>query len=76
MATNVRATVESRLEYVSDKQGHLKGVIVPIGLWRDIASELETTHLLKSKAMRQRLLMAKRRKKGIPLGEALEKLGI
>ncbi len=76
MATKAQATVESKVEYVSDKQGHLRGVIVPIGLWRDIASELETAYLLKSRTMRQRLLKAKRRKKGILLEEALEKLGI
>jgi antitoxin YefM len=36
----------------------------------------ETTYLLSSEKMKQRLLEAKNRKEGIPLDEALEKLGI
>ncbi|OGG46389.1 MAG: prevent-host-death protein [Candidatus Handelsmanbacteria bacterium RIFCSPLOWO2_12_FULL_64_10] len=64
------------VQYISDKQGALKGVIVPIKLWREIASELETAHLLKSEVMKRRLVEAKDRKRGIPLEKALEKLGI
>ena len=67
---------ESDVQYISDNQGDLKGVLVPIELWREITSELETTYLFKSEAMKQRLLKAKNRKGGIPFEEALEKLGI
>jgi antitoxin YefM len=51
-------------------------VIVPIHLWREIVSEQETAHLLKSEAMRQRLLAALARHEGIPFEEVREKLGI
>jgi PHD/YefM family antitoxin component YafN of YafNO toxin-antitoxin module len=67
---------ESGIRYVSDENGQPVGVIVPIDLWREIESEKETAHLLKSHTMRQRLLEAKERHSGIPFEEALEKLGI
>ena len=64
------------LQYISDDTGNLTGVLVPIDLWNEISSELETTYLLKSEKMKQRLLEARNRNEGIPLEEALEKLGI
>jgi PHD/YefM family antitoxin component YafN of YafNO toxin-antitoxin module len=67
---------ESGIQYVSDENGQPLGVIVPISLWREIESERETAHLLKSHAMTERLLAAKERQSGIPFEEALEKLGI
>lgn len=69
-------TTPTELQYISDEEGNLTGVLIPIDLWHDIASELETSHLLKSEKMKRRLLEAKQRSKGIPLEEALEKLGI
>jgi len=64
------------LQYISDDSGNLTGVLVPIDLWNEISSEIETSYLLKSDKMKQRLLEAKNRDTGIPLEEALEKLGI
>jgi len=64
------------VQYVSDANGNPVGVIVPIELWREIASERETAYLLRGKAMRKRLLEAKARRKGIPLEEVRAKLGI
>jgi hypothetical protein len=64
------------LQYISDEKGVPTAVIVPIELWREIASEKETAYLLKSKRMKKRLFEAKNRRKGIPFEEALEKLGI
>jgi hypothetical protein len=37
-------------------KGNLTAVIVPIELWQEIVSEHETSYLLKSAAMTQRLL--------------------
>ncbi len=68
--------MDSSIQYVSDENGQPVGVIVPIDLWREIESEKETAYLLKSPSMRQRLLDAKERQGGIPVEEALEKLGI
>jgi len=64
------------IQYVSDETGEPTAVIVPIELWREIASEKETAYLLKSENMKQRLLEAKDRQTGIPFEEAREKLGI
>lgn len=64
------------IQYISDESGNTVGVIVPIGLWREIESERETAYLLKSENMKQRLLEAKDRQDGISLEEAREKLGI
>jgi PHD/YefM family antitoxin component YafN of YafNO toxin-antitoxin module len=64
------------VQYVLDQKGKPKGVIVPIRLWREIQSERETAYLLKSPAMKKRLLKAKHRSEGIPFEVAREKLGI
>ncbi len=64
------------IQYVLDRNGTPKSVIVPLRLWREIQSERETAHLLKSPAMKKRLLKAKQRAGGIPFEVAREKLGI
>ncbi len=51
---------QTDIQYVLDKNGRPKGVIVPLKLWREIQSERETAYLLKSPAMKKRLLKAKR----------------
>jgi PHD/YefM family antitoxin component YafN of YafNO toxin-antitoxin module len=66
---------QTEIQYVSDADGNNVGVIVPIELWREIQSERETAYLLKSDAMRRRLLEAKERHDGISLEEAREMLG-
>lgn len=65
-----------QIQYISDEQKNITGVIVPIELWREIESEKETAYLLKSEKMKKRLLEAKDRKEGIPFDQACEKLGI
>ena len=64
------------LQYIQDAAGQTVGVIVPIALWQEIEAERETAYLLKSDAMRQRLLEAKERTDGISLEDARAKLGI
>ncbi len=49
-------TAQAQVQYVSDEEGQAVSVIVPIELWREIASERETAYLLKSETMRKRLL--------------------
>jgi len=66
----------NQIQYISDDQNNVTGVIVPIDLWREIESEKETAYLLKSETMKKRLLEAKNRKEGIPFDEACEKLGV
>ena len=64
------------IQYISDEEGNPTGVIVPIDLWREIASERETAYLLRSETMKQRLLEARERREGIPFDEVRKKLGI
>ena len=48
----------------------------PIDLWREIQSERETSYLLGSETMKQRLLAAKQRQDGLSIEAVVEKLGI
>ncbi len=64
------------IQYVLDKNGKPQGVIIPMRLWREIRSERETAYLLKSRAMKKRLVRSKNRAEGIPFEVAREKLGI
>src|SRR5882757_1747885 len=52
-------SADTPVQYVSDDSGKAIAVIVPIEVWREIESERETAYLLKSDAMRKRLLEAK-----------------
>ena len=65
-----------QIQYISDENNHVTGVIVPIDLWKEIQSEKETAYLLKSDAMKKRLVAAKNRKKGISFEDACQKLGV
>jgi len=65
-----------QVQYISDENKNVTGVIVPIDLWKEIQSEKETAYLLKSETMKRRLLEAKNRRKGIPFDEACKKLGV
>lgn len=66
----------SGLQFITDAAGNAVAVVVPIDVWHEIESERETAYLLKSDAMRQRLLEAKERRAGISLEDARAKLGI
>lgn len=55
------------IQYISDEQNNITGVIVPIELWREIESEKETASLLKSKKMKKRLLEPKTVRRASPL---------
>lgn len=64
------------IQYVTDETGEPTGVIVPIGLWREMVSDTETAHLLNSEPMRQRLLAALGREDGMPFEAVRAKLGV
>jgi len=59
---------------LSDEHG--ENVTIPLSLWQEILSERETAYLLKSPAMKKRLLIAINRQDGIPFEVVCEKLGI
>ena len=57
--TSNGGSIITQIQYVLDEEGNAVGVIVPIELWREIESERETAYLLRSEAMKRRLLEAK-----------------
>ena len=65
-----------QVQYISDENNTITAVIVPIDLWHELQAEKETAYLLKSDAMKERLLVARQRNEGLPLEEVCEKLGI
>ena len=67
---------ESTLHYLADERGDITAVVVPIAAWREITAELETQHLLRSPAMRERLLDALSREGGASFSEVLDRLGV
>lgn len=67
---------DTEIQIVSSESGEPTAVIVPIELWREIESERETAYLLKSEAMKTRLLQAARRQTGLSFGDVIEKLGV
>jgi PHD/YefM family antitoxin component YafN of YafNO toxin-antitoxin module len=67
---------EGEIQLISNESGETTAVIVPISLWREIEAQRETAYLLKSDAMKRRLLEAKDRQDGISIETAIEKLGI
>ena len=64
------------VQYISDENNNVTGVIVPIDLWHELQAEKETAYLLESEAMRERLLKARKRKTGMPFEDVCKKLGI
>ena len=67
---------EPALHYLADEQGDITAVVVPIATWRKITAELETQHLLRSPAMRERLLTALEREGGVSFEQVLDQLGL
>jgi len=51
-----------QVQYISDENKNVTGVIVPIDLWKEIQSEKEIAYLFKSETMKRRLLEAKNRR--------------
>ena len=67
---------DADIQVVSNEAGEPTAVIVPIALWRELASERETAYLLKSETMRQRLLAELERGSGVTIDDAVAKLGL
>ena len=69
---------DADIQVVSNEAGEPTAVIVPIALWKEIASERETAYLLKSETRPQRLLAALERESvgRVTLDDAVAKLGL
>lgn len=63
------------VRYVSDEQGNVTAVLVPIDVWKSISAEIETRHLLSSEKMRRRLEEAMASTEAVSLDEVLQRLG-
>lgn len=66
----------NEVQYITNDLNDITGVIVPIELWHELQAEKETAYLLKSEAMKERLLAAKNRNTGVSLEEVSAKLGV
>jgi len=64
------------LQLVSDEGGKVTAVLVPIEIWRDISSQIETNYLLKSATMARRLKEAMSSAESVSLDSALAQSGI
>jgi PHD/YefM family antitoxin component YafN of YafNO toxin-antitoxin module len=67
---------DASLHYLTDDNGNAVAVVVPMEVWREIESERETAYLLKSDAMKRRLLEATSRTDGLSLDDARAKFVI
>jgi len=67
---------DTDIQIVSNEAGEPTAVIVPIELWREIASEREPAYFLKSETTKQRLFAAAQRQDGLSLESVIEQLGI
>ena len=65
-----------RIAYIADDAGRRRAAIVPIDLWREIASDIETRRLLDHPTMRRRLREAMHRPDSIPLAQVLTRLNL
>jgi prevent-host-death family protein len=68
--------VNTEIQFVVSESGEPTAVIVPIELWREVESERETAYLLRSAAMKDRLLQAARRQTGIAFEATVQRPGI
>lgn len=68
----------TEVQTVSDANGNAVAVVIPIDVWRDIESELETAYLLSSEANKKRLLaaIARNGEGAISLEDARAQLGL
>ncbi len=65
-----------QVQYISDENNIITAVLVPIELWHELQAEKETAYLLKSEAMKERLLTARKRNDGLSLEDVCAKLGV
>ncbi len=65
------------IRYLADADGKQTDAVVPIDLWREISSEVETRFLLDNPAMRERLMTAinSPASESISFDEALRQFG-
>ena len=68
--------METEIQYVTDNDGNIKNVILPIEYWRRINSDDETEYLLGNQANKDRLLEALTRETSLTKEEVYERIGL
>lgn len=68
--------MEVDVQYVTDNNGKIKNVILPIDFWNKINCEDETEYLLKSQANKERLLESLSRNLSLSKEEVYARIGI
>ena len=68
--------LDVNIQYLTDTDGNQIAVVLPIEFWRKLIPQDETSYLLSSKIMKNRLIEAMNRNDGFTLEEVREKLGI
>lgn len=64
----------TKIQYVSNQKGIITNVMVPIDLWEELTSEIETRFFLDNPVMKKRLLEARERTVRLTKDEVYEKL--
>jgi hypothetical protein len=68
---------KQNVRYVSDDNGEITDVIVPIDLWKKLGiGQDETEYLLSSEPMKNRLLESIRRNENISLEDTRARVGL
>lgn len=67
---------EDEVQFVSDANGKVTAVLVPIDVWSEVASELETRRIETNPVMSARLREAMARSSGVAFEEAIARLKI
>jgi PHD/YefM family antitoxin component YafN of YafNO toxin-antitoxin module len=68
--------MEVDVQYVTDNNGRIQNVILPIDYWRRINCEDETEYLLKSQINRDRLLESLTRNYSLSKEDVYARIGI
>ena len=64
------------VQYITDSEGSISSVIIPIEYWNMINCADETEYLLQNEKNRARLIEALNRNESLPKEEAYERFGI
>jgi toxin YoeB len=66
--------LDTDLQYLSDADGTVQAVVIPIDAWKRLASQLETYHLVQRPVMHQRVRDALARANGISFDESIRQI--
>jgi PHD/YefM family antitoxin component YafN of YafNO toxin-antitoxin module len=63
------------IQYISNNNGEISGVVLPIDFWNKINCTDETEYLLQNKVNKKRLIESLNRDEEVSKDEAYERLG-